>query len=72
MNDVTHAIPVSLLFDYLRYRAKIFRCCFVRIKPCFYIDIFEQTALQIVDYIYKSEAINKTKENIQILAIIII
>jgi len=51
---------------------KSFDAVLSELNLAFYIDIFEQTALQIVDYVYKSEAINKTKENIQILAIIII
>jgi len=51
---------------------KSFDAALSELNLAFYIDIFEQTALQIVDYIYKSEAINKNKENIQILAIIII
>jgi len=51
---------------------KSFDTVLSELNLAFYIDIFEQTALQIVDYIYKSEAINKNKEKIQILAIIII
>lgn len=51
---------------------KSFDTVLSELNLAFYIDIFEQTALQVVDYIYKSEAINKNIENIQILAIIII
>lgn len=51
---------------------KSFDTVLSELNLAFYIDIFEQTALQIVDYIYKSEAINKNKEKTQILAIIII